>query len=1277
MRCVGIAIAFTLAACVGSASTVCDDGRVCPAGQLCASFGCVQPSQVTACDGLADGALCMLPGDDSGQCYLGVCAAIGCGNSIVEASEACDDGNTLGGDGCSARCDSDETCGNAFLDTAKSEGCDCGDADFTGARPPACKGMPNSDDATAICTSECQIRGCGDGVVGGLEDCDGASQPLTMCSDVGYYQGTLGCLSSCRYDVSGCSGRCGDDVLNGPPGGALELCDGADLGGRDCATYGYYDLAGLACNELCGIDTTGCMGYCGDNVFQSANEICDSGESEAQLNARNLDCMDYGYYAPGGLACSDACQIDTAQCLVNGGGYCGDGVRQDAEDCDGSDLDSLSCTSFGYHQAGALACRPNCTFDLAGCSERCGDQMVNGPEQCDGSVPADTDCTSFGFYQPGGLVCNNAACVFDTSGCAQRCGDQVLDPGEQCDATVPTGVDCTDFGYYVSGTLTCSGGCTYDLAGCSQRCGDLEINGAEGCDGSVPTGLDCTDFGYYSIAGLTCTNACSISTSECDGYCGDRVLNGGELCEGKTAEDCVDYGFDVGRLGCGLGCGPEFSACRRSQWTTLPTWGGENVHGIWGAQPDDLFAVTFVGIIRRWNGSVWSSMTTPTTQRLNAVWGSSASNVFAVGDGGTIIRWNGSTWSAMTSGTGANLQAVWGSSDSNVFAVGTNGAIVRFTGTGTTWSPMTSPVTSVLRSVWTDSATNAYAVGDAGKILRYSNSAWTVVDETTTYSWRGVSGRNGSDVFVVGFSSLSIGAIHHWDGSVWSPMTPAGNGAFSAVSATNNTVVAVGPSGHIQRFDGSEWTLMDSDFTPSLICVWGSPTGEVIVGAQFGNILHWDGEFWGTSSLGVINALNALWGASPQDIVAVGQGGTILRWDGFRWTPDPSSGITNQILRGIWGANASDVFVVGSGGAFLRWNGLTWSSTTIAGSPSLNGVWGSSASNVVAVGSNGGVFRYNGSWSQEALGLTTDVLKDVWGSGANDIHVVGDAGRLLHWNGSVWTPSKEGSANLNGVWGSSATDVFAVGGSGTILHWDGTSWTKMDSRSTATFLGVRGNGPADVIAIGAGGTVMHYDGLSWSRWKRVTSTELNDVWGKDDILTVGFNGEAAQRHRSCAGTELRCGDGEDNDCDGHYDCGDSDCASSVTCVSGGLCAGWTAIACGSIVTGTTLAGPSNIDTYACDAWHELGRETVYRLQATTSGMVTVSLSGMTKDLDLIVLRHGAGGGCEPRNPGCVAASSTQTNESVTFMATAGQVYYLVVDGYGSSVGDFTVSVSCP
>jgi cysteine-rich repeat protein len=123
--------ACLLAGCLSSGSTFCADGRVCPEGTVCATVAdtprCVSPDQLARCEGIEPFGAC----GDSERCYDGVCLAGGCGNSILDPEETCDDGNLRAGDTCSAVC-LEEKCGNGAIDVVLGEECDDGVAGISG-----------------------------------------------------------------------------------------------------------------------------------------------------------------------------------------------------------------------------------------------------------------------------------------------------------------------------------------------------------------------------------------------------------------------------------------------------------------------------------------------------------------------------------------------------------------------------------------------------------------------------------------------------------------------------------------------------------------------------------------------------------------------------------------------------------------------------------------------------------------------------------------------------------------------------------------------------------------------------------------------------------------------------------------------------------------------------------------------------------------------------------------------------------------------------------------
>ncbi len=166
---------------------------------------------------------------------------------------------------------------------------------------------------------------------------------------------------------------------------------------------------------------------------------------------------------------SDVCTTPEGVSGVCGGGVCvpdtcGDGRVSFGEVCDGDDLGSYTCQTFGFYNPEGLRCGTDCGFDLSQCGGICGDQTANGGEQCDTDDLRGQTCQSLGYYYPDNLACSSS-CFLDVSACEGKCGDDVLDSVEYCDGAPPEGDSCLTFGFG-AGQLGCSKLCGADLAAC-------------------------------------------------------------------------------------------------------------------------------------------------------------------------------------------------------------------------------------------------------------------------------------------------------------------------------------------------------------------------------------------------------------------------------------------------------------------------------------------------------------------------------------------------------------------------------------------------------------------------------------------------------------------------------------------------------------------------------------------------------------------------------------------------------------------------------------------
>jgi len=159
----------------------------------------------------------------------------GCGDGVLADNEACDDGNTASGDGCSANCLRVEPgyscipagkpchqiarCGDGLK--VPPELCDDGNMTAGDGCSPTCKveiGF-KCDGSPSVCTHTT----CGDNNIEGAEGCDdGNAMPFDGCS--------ADCQNEPNCKSGSCTSRCGDGIVLGE-----ECDDGNNVDGDGCS----------------------------------------------------------------------------------------------------------------------------------------------------------------------------------------------------------------------------------------------------------------------------------------------------------------------------------------------------------------------------------------------------------------------------------------------------------------------------------------------------------------------------------------------------------------------------------------------------------------------------------------------------------------------------------------------------------------------------------------------------------------------------------------------------------------------------------------------------------------------------------------------------------------------------------------------------------------------------------------------------------------------------------------------------------------------------------
>lgn len=207
---------------------------------------------------------------------------------------------------------------------------------------------------------------------------------------------------------------------------------------------------------------------------------------------------------------------------------------------------------------------------------------------------------------------------------------------------------------------------------------------------------------------------------------------------GQTAGDLWwVFGFEGGPVYMG-GDGGVIVRFADDTFTVMDTPGTETVFGIWGASPDDVWAVggasdSSGGFAWRLSGDAWVPEPSVPADLVAdaAVWkvfGRSADDAWLVGSNGVALHWNGSTLEPGDTGVGSSLFTVH-EKDGLYAAVGglATGIIVELE--GDTWRHVTpEPPPMGLAGVTLGEDGTGIAVGFLGAVYVRSGQGWALED---------------------------------------------------------------------------------------------------------------------------------------------------------------------------------------------------------------------------------------------------------------------------------------------------------------------------------------------------------------------------------------------------------------------------------------------------------------------------------------------------------------------------------------------------------------------
>ncbi|MBA3540413.1 MAG: hypothetical protein H0T79_12440 [Deltaproteobacteria bacterium] len=726
--------------CLRSGAVPCGDGRLCPAGTICAdAIGrCVNEFQLAVCvDGqLAEGASCQASGVSDGVCRDGardgqcvdcICVESECGDGFRVSSEICD-GTELGArPSCSL---------NGFYDGEVTCSATC-------------------DYDTSTCT-----RSCGDGQldvdVGEL--CDG-TRPVKTCVGFGYDAGRIECT----------------------PGGCSPAFDACRLIGWSPSVQTNDELADVVVD--------------GDDLFAIGSLFTTKHDLVVHhrvggvwtRHASGLNVLPGKAWAPGDGS------VD-----VIGATYGGPSITYSLVRFDGTAWSQSALPGAGVVWGTA----PTDLWVFAGSTLRRGDGTVwqdtivpnlQRAISVWGSSAQDVWVVSEGVSMPAQLL------HFDGTAWMQiatpfpprvvwGAGAGDLFVGGSGGVLRRAGSGWTNLG--LANVLQIAGRSATDFVVAAGT----TVQHHDG-SGWVPIGSVLSDFPTFVTLAVGVAEVVVSSSATVYSY-GGNDWRDVQLQGTLTSYLSSIYASPVGVFVVELGRGIHRVDVTPPSFLSLPgvvavSGSGDQVIAVGQGAGGGGSAYKLVG-------GAWQPLAAP-PENVVDVAVSTAGASFAVNGGGSIYRLTALGW-VQSAVTTFGLTAIW--CDAVVegcVAVGDNGRVLGWD--GQSWSPIEVGTTYGLNDVWGSSIDDIWIVGGHGTVVHRGPGGWSTVElRGDTTQLRSVAGTGPMDVFVAGV----LGGIHHYDGIMFSPVRSLADENFRSLAATRQQVWFGSDSGTLHALARTE-----------------------------------------------------------------------------------------------------------------------------------------------------------------------------------------------------------------------------------------------------------------------------------------------------------------------------------------------------------------------------------------------------------------------------------------------------------------------------------------